>query len=155
METLEPLLARHEFFRDLDPRYMSLLVGCASNVRFADGEFLFREGEPAQRFFLIRGGKVALEIAAPGRGHVVVQTVGEGGVVGFSWLFPPYRYQFDGRAISPVRALAMDGVCLRGQCEQDTRLGYAMMQRFAQIAVQRLQAARLQMLDVYGRADAG
>ncbi len=154
-QTLEPLLARHEFFRDLDPAYLSLLVGCASNVRFAEGTFLFREGEPAQQFFLIREGKVALEIAAPGRGHLVVQTVGEGGLVGVSWLFPPYCYQFDGRAIAPVRALALDGVCLRNHCEQDPRLGYELMQRFTRIAVQRLQATRLQMLDVYGRADAG
>ncbi len=155
MTTLEPLLVRHEFFRDLEPAYLSLLVGCASNVRFAGGTFLFREGEPAQQFFLIREGKVALEIAAPGRGHLVVQTVGEGGLVGVSWLFPPYRYQFDARATSPVRALALDGVCLRGHCEQDNRLGYELMQRFTRIAVQRLQATRLQMLDVYGRADAG
>jgi CRP/FNR family cyclic AMP-dependent transcriptional regulator len=155
VQTLEPLLARHDFFQDLDPGYLSLLVECASNVRFADGTFLFREGEPAQQFFLIREGKVALEIAAPGRGHLVVQTVGEGGVVGVSWLFPPYRYQFDGRAVAPVRALALDGVCLRGHCEQDPRLGYALMQRFTRIAVQRMQAARLQMLDVYGHADAG
>jgi CRP/FNR family transcriptional regulator, cyclic AMP receptor protein len=155
VQTLEPLLARHEFFHDLDPEYLSLLVECASNVRFADGTFLFREGEAARQFFLIRDGKVALEIAAPGRGHLVVQTVGDGGVVGVSWLFPPYRYQFDARALSPVRALALDGVCLRGHCDQDTRLGYALMQRFARIAVQRLQAARLQLLDVYGRADAG
>jgi CRP/FNR family transcriptional regulator, cyclic AMP receptor protein len=155
VRTLEPLLAGHEFFRDLDPGYLSLLVGCASNVRFADGTFLFREGEAAQQFFLIREGRVALETAAPGRGHLVVQTVGEGGLVGISWLFPPYRYQFDGRAISPVRALALDAVCLRGHCEQDPRLGYELMQRFARIAVQRLQATRLQMLDVYGHADAG
>jgi CRP/FNR family transcriptional regulator, cyclic AMP receptor protein len=155
VRTLEPLLARQEFFRDLDPGYLSLLVGCASNVRFPEGMFLFREGEPAQQFFLIREGKVALEIAAPGRGHLVVQTVGEGGLVGVSWLFPPYRYQFDGRAISPVRALALDGVCLRSHCEQDPRLGYELMQRFARVAVQRLQATRLQMLDVYGHADAG
>jgi CRP-like cAMP-binding protein len=155
VQTLEPLLARHEFFRDLDPGYLSLLVECASNVRFAGGTFLFREGDPAQQFFLIREGKVALEMAAPGRGQLVVQTVGEGGVVGVSWLFPPYRYQFDGRAISPVRALALDGVCLRGHCEQDPRLGYALMQRFARIVVQRMQAARLQLLDVYGHADAG
>jgi CRP/FNR family transcriptional regulator, cyclic AMP receptor protein len=155
VRTLEPLLRTHEFFRDLDPGYVNLLVSCASNVRFAGGAFLFREGEPAQEFFLIREGKVAVEIAAPGRGHVVVQTVGGGGVVGFSWLLEPHRYQFDGRAITPVRALALDGVCLRGKCQQDTRLGYALMQRFARIAVERLQAARLQVLDVYGHAGAG
>ncbi|MGE5293070.1 MAG: cyclic nucleotide-binding domain-containing protein [Micromonosporaceae bacterium] len=154
METLEPLLRSHEFFRDLDPGYMTLLAGCASNVRFREGSFLFREGEPADRFFLIREGKVALEIAAPGRGAIIVQTVADGGVVGFSWLFEPHTWEFDARAASPVRAVAMDGVCLRGKCEQDPRLGYGLMQRFARIAIQRLQATRLQLLDVYGHAAA-
>jgi CRP-like cAMP-binding protein len=154
VRTLEPLLRGHEFFRDLDPGYVGLLVGCASNVRFAEAEFLFREGEPAAEFFLIREGKVTIEIAAPGRGRITVQTVSEGGVVGFSWLLEPHRYVFDGRAVSQVRALAMDGVCLRGKCEQDPRLGYALMQRFARLAVTRLQAARLQLLDVYGHAGA-
>ncbi len=154
METLEPLLRGHEFFRDLDPEYVALLVGCASNVRFSEGSFLFREGERADRFFLIRHGKVAVEIAAPGRGPIIVQTVADGGVVGFSWLFGPHTWEFDARALTPVRAVTLDGVCLRGKCEQDTRLGFDLMQRFARIAVQRLQATRLQLLDVYGRADA-
>lgn len=154
METLEPLLRGHEFFRDLDPGYITFMVGCASNVRFVEGSFLFREGEPADRFFLIRHGKVALEIAAPGRGAIIVQTVAAGGVVGFSWLFEPHVWQFGARAVGPVRAIALDGVCLRAKCEQDPRLGYGLMQRFARIAVQRLQATRLQVLDVYGNAGA-
>jgi len=155
VETVERLLNRHEFFRGLDPGYMKLVAGCASNVRFGEGEFLLREGDPAVRFFLIRHGKVAIEIAAPGRGPVTVQTVAEGDVVGFSWLLEPHRYEFDARAISPVRAFALDGVCLRGKCEDDPRLGFDLMQRFARIAVQRLQATRLQLLDVYGHAGAG
>lgn len=155
MQTLEPLLTGHEFFRDLDPGYANLLVSCASNVRFAAGTFLFREGEPAEQFFLIREGKVAVEIASPGRGHLVVQTVGEGDVAGFSWLVEPHRYQFDGRAVTPVRAIALDGVCLRGKCEQDPNLGYVLMHRVARIVLARLQATRLQLLDVYGHAGTG
>jgi CRP/FNR family cyclic AMP-dependent transcriptional regulator len=154
METLEPLLRGHEFFRGLDPGYFDLLVGCATNVRFDEGGFLFREGETADRFFLIRHGKVALEIAAPGRGRIIVQTVGEGDVVGFSWLFEPHRWKFDARAVEPVRAVAMDGVCLRAKSEEDPRLGFDLMQRFARVVVRRLQATRLQLLDVYGHADA-
>jgi CRP/FNR family transcriptional regulator, cyclic AMP receptor protein len=154
METLEPLLREHEFFRDLDPGYLALLVGCASNVRFGEGSFLFRESEPADRFFLIRQGRVAVEIAAPGRGAIIVQTVADGGVVGFSWLLEPHTWEFDARALTPVRAFALDGVCLRGKCEQDTRLGFSLMQRFAGVAVRRLQATRLQLLDVYGHAGA-
>jgi CRP/FNR family cyclic AMP-dependent transcriptional regulator len=154
MKTLEPLLREHEFFRGLDDRYFDLLVGCATNARFDEGEFLFREGEPADRFFLIRHGNVALEIAAPGRGHIVVQTVGEGDVVGFSWLFEPHRWAFDARAVAPTTAVSLDGICLRGKCEEDTRLGFDLMQRFAHVVIERLRATRLQLLDVYGHAGA-
>jgi len=151
METLEPLLRGHEFFRDLDPGYVTLLVSCASNVRFRDGAYLFRESQPADRFFLIREGEVALEIAVPGRRPSVVQTEAEGGVIGFSWLFGPHTWKFDARAIGSVRAVALDGVCMRGKCDEDSRLGYALMQRFARVAVARLQATQLQMLDMYGQ----
>jgi CRP/FNR family transcriptional regulator, cyclic AMP receptor protein len=154
VDSLEPLLRDHEFFRGLDPAYLTLLVGCASNVVFREGSFLFREGEPADRFFLLRHGKVALEIAGPGQGPLIVQTIQEGGIIGFSWLFEPHRWQFDARAVELTRALALDGICLRGKCQQDTRLGYDLMQRFARVATQRLQATRLQLLDVYGHADA-
>lgn len=151
-QTLEPLLRDHEFFAGLDPDYLSLLVGCAANEVFPAGAFLFREGEPAQTFYLIREGKVALEIAAPGRGALVVQTLGEGEVAGFSWLIAPHRWEFDGRAVEPVRAVRMDGACLRGKFDDDPRLGYELMRRFARLTVSRLQATRLQLLDVYGRA---
>ena len=155
METLEPLLRRHPFLSGLDPEYLDLLTGCASNVRFDPKAFLFREGEPAEMFFLIRHGKVALEISAPGRGRIVIQTVGEGDVVGFSWLFEPHRWHFDARVLEPVLAIAFDGVCLRGKCEEDPRLGFDMMGRFAQVVLRRLQATRLQLLDVYGHASKG
>jgi CRP-like cAMP-binding protein len=154
LETLERLLAEHDLFHDLDPRYVTLLTGCAANVRFDAGAFLFREGEPADRFFVVREGRVALEIAAPGRGPIVIQTLSEDDVIGYSWLFPPYRWRFDARAIEPTRALALDGECLRGKCDYDPVLGYEMMKRFAGIALERLQATRLQLLDVYGHVGA-
>ena len=151
-QTLEPLLRGHKFFAGLDSEYLTLLTGCASNVVFAADSFLFREGEPAETFYLIREGKVALEIAAPGRGALVVQTLGPGDVAGFSWLFDPHRWEFDGRAVERVLAVRMDGACLRGKCDADPRLGYELMQRFAGLMTSRLQATRLQLLDVYGHA---
>ena len=154
METLERLLAEHDLFRGLDDRYVTLLTGCAANVRFDDGAFLLREGEPADRFFVLREGRVALEIRAPGRGPIVIQTLGHDDVLGYSWLFPPFRWRFDARAIEPTRALALDGQCLRGKCDEDPVLGYELMKRFAGIALQRLQATRLQLLDVYGHVGA-
>jgi len=151
-QTLEPLLRGHKFFAGLDSEYLTLLTGCASNVVFAADSFLFREGEPAETFYLIREGKVALEIAAPGRGALVVQTLGPGDVAGFSWLFDPHHWEFDGRAVERVLAVQMDGACLRGKCDADPRLGYELMQRFAGLMTSRLQATRLQLLDVYGHA---
>jgi CRP/FNR family cyclic AMP-dependent transcriptional regulator len=154
METLEPILREHAFLRGLDPGYLTLLVGCATNVRFGAGEYLFREGDAADHFFLVRDGRVAIEIAGAPRGSIVVETVDPGDVVGFSWLFEPYRYQFDARAVEPTRAIALDGVCLRGKCEEDPSLGYDLTKRFARVFVGRLRATRVQLLDVYGHADA-
>jgi CRP-like cAMP-binding protein len=151
-QTLEPLLRGHAFFAGLDPAYLPLLAGCASNEVFPSGSFLFREGGPAQTFYLLREGTVALEISAPGRGPLVVQTLREGDVAGFSWLIEPHRWEFDGRAVDRVRAVRMDGTCLRGKCEDDPRLGYELMRRFAALTTSRLQATRLQLLDVYGHA---
>jgi CRP-like cAMP-binding protein len=149
MQTLEPLLAQHPFFQDLDPAYHKIIVGCAGNIRFRAGEFLFREGEAANRFYLIRHGRVALQVFIPGRGPTTLVTIEAGEVLGWSWLFPPYRWTFDAQALELVRAVGFDGECLRGKCDADHDLGYALMQRFAQIMVQQLQAARLQLLDLY------
>ena len=152
--TLEPLLRDHPFLNDLEPEYLALLAGCATNVRFGAGSFLFREGGAADRCFLIREGKIALEIAAPGHGAIIVQTLAAGDVAGFSWLLEPHQWQFDGRAVEPVHAFALDGTCLRGKCAEDPRLGFELTQLFARLAIQRLQATRLQLLDVYGNASA-
>ncbi|MBM4246759.1 MAG: cyclic nucleotide-binding domain-containing protein [Deltaproteobacteria bacterium] len=151
METLERILSGHPFFEGLAEPYLKLIVGCASNVRFAAGEFLFRTGEEANEFFLVRSGRIALEVAAPGRPAVAVQTLGEGEILGWSWLVPPYHWMFDARAVEPTRAIALDGRCLRGKCESDHDLGYELLKRFAHIMEQRLRAARLQLLDVYGK----
>jgi hypothetical protein len=91
-----------------------------------------------------------VETFAPGRGPIIIQTLGEGEVLGWSWLIAPYRWRFDGRAVELTRAIALDGECLRGKCEEDHNFGYKLMKRFAHVMEQRLQATRLQLLDVYG-----
>lgn len=149
MESLERILAEHRFFRNLDPHYLATIVGCASNVRFEHGQFLFREGQEANAFYLIRHGELALEIFSPSHGPVTIETLGEGDVVGWSWLIPPYRWHFDARALSLVRAIALDGKCLRTKCEADHDLGYELLKRFSTIVEERLQATRLQLIDVY------
>jgi CRP-like cAMP-binding protein len=150
MDTLETLLAEHPFLKGLEAHNLQLIVGCASNVRFDAGEFIFREGEEANQFYIIRHGKVALEIYTPERGPITIETLGEGEILGWSWLFPPYHWHFDARAVELTRAIALDGKCLRTKCEQDHTLGYELTKRFAHIITQRLQATRLQLLDVYG-----
>jgi len=149
MQTLEPILAAHPFFKDLDPGYLQLAVGCASNIRFDAEQFICREGEEANQFYLIRHGRVALEISVPGRGPLIVQTLEEGDILGWSWLFPPYHWHFDARAVELTRAIALDGKCLRTKCEEDHDLGYELLRRFSHIIMQRLQATRMQVLDMY------
>lgn len=150
METLDALLSRHPFFAGLKPEYLALIAGCGRNVHFPAGTYLAREGDTADRFFAIRGGRVAVETHAAPRGALTLQTLGEGEILGWSWLFPPYVWQFDSRAVDDVRATAFDGACLRTKCDADPVLGYDLMKRLAYLVSRRLEAARRQLLDVYG-----
>lgn len=152
MKTLDALVAESPVFAGLDQPYLELIAGCAQNVGFEAGKYLFREGDPADTFYLVRHGRVLLETFVPGRGALTVQTVDEGDVVGWSWLFSPYRWHFDARALDEVRAVAFDGACLRGKCDDDHTLGYELLGRFAPVMLERLQATRIQLLDVYGSA---
>jgi CRP-like cAMP-binding protein len=147
--TIEKILADHPFFADLESHYPSLLVSCASNVRFEAAKYVLREGEEANEFYLIRHGRVAIEINPPQGKPIVVDTVGEGEILGWSWLLPPYTWRFHARAVEPTRAIALDGKCLRTKCEQNHDLGYELLKRFSQIMNRRLDATRIQLLDVY------
>jgi CRP/FNR family cyclic AMP-dependent transcriptional regulator len=149
MRTLEGILARHPFFSGLDPRYIQLATGCASNVRFNAGDLIFREGDEADSFYLIREGKVALELSAPGRGSLTVQTLEDGEILGYSWLISPHHWRFDGRAVTATRAIVLDGKCLRDKCEEDHKLGYELLNRVASILGHSLDATRLRLLDIY------
>ncbi len=153
MRTIETLLQDVPIFQGMSDEALELLSGCASNVRFADGEMLFREGDDAHVFYVIRHGRVALDMFVPARGAVTIETVDPGEVIGWSWLFPPYRWHFDAKALGLVRATVFGGACLREKCEQDTAFGYDLMSRFAQVMIERLQWTRLRLLDVYGNGN--
>ena len=155
METLAELIASSPVFAGLSEDDLALIAGCAQNAGFADDALLFREGDDADVFYVVRRGRVAFELHTPDRGGLVIDTADPGDVVGWSWLFPPYRWHFDARASGDVRAIAFDGACLRGKCADDTRLGYELMQRFAAVMIDRLQHTRFRLLDVYGGVAVG
>jgi CRP/FNR family transcriptional regulator, cyclic AMP receptor protein len=154
VETIDTILRDVPLFEGLSDEALELIAGCGSNVHFGEGGLLFRQGDPADTFFVIRHGSVALETFVPARGPVTIETIESGDVVGWSWLFAPYRWHFDAKALVAVRATAFDGACLRGKCDADPALGYQLMSRFAQVMIERLQWTRLRLLDVYGYAAA-
>ena len=132
---------------------LELIAGCARNEHVVAGTMLLKEGEPADRFFLIRHGAIALELYSP-TGPLVIQTLYEGEVAGWSWLFEPYVWHMDGRAVQDSSVVTFDAACLRGKVQTDHELGYQLMTRFAANVIDRLQATRLQLIDVYGGAPA-
>ncbi len=143
-------IADRPFFSGMAPDHLAVLQSVCSDVTFAAGKTIFREGGVAAEWYLINDGVVTLEIDVPGRGPHILQTLHEGDVLGWSWLFPPYRWSFDAFARTDVAALRFDAAPLREAKGRDANLGYDLMQRFAQVLVQRMQAARLQLLDIYG-----
>uniref|UniRef100_B8HJR3 Cyclic nucleotide-binding protein n=1 Tax=Cyanothece sp. (strain PCC 7425 / ATCC 29141) TaxID=395961 RepID=B8HJR3_CYAP4 len=149
LSNLAPILQTHTVFQGLKPDDIELLTDCASNVSFGAGDFIFRQGEAANQFYLLRQGRVAIEISAPGQKPIVIQTLRAQDVLGWSWLFPPYQWQFDARVLELTRAIALNGLCLRGKCDSDPALGYELMKRFSYIMLETLQATRLQLLDLH------
>ena len=150
MRTMRDIVAEHQFFDGLAPGHLDLVAGCARNVAFDAGALILREGDPADTFYLLTHGRVAIELTVPGRGAVTVLTARAGDALGWSWLFPPHRWRYDAHAREAVAAIAFDGRCLREKAESDHSLGYELMRRFAAIVVEQLHATRLQLLDVYG-----
>ncbi len=152
MQRIEDLIAEVPVFEGLEDAHRELVAGCGRNTHVEAGELLLREGDPADWFYVIRRGAVSLEVHAPGRGAIRIETLNDGDAVGWSWLIAPYRWQLDARTLEPCSLICFDGACLRGKCEDDHELGYQLMKRFAANLVDRLQATRLQLLDVYGHA---
>jgi CRP/FNR family transcriptional regulator, cyclic AMP receptor protein len=149
MKIMKDLLETHPFFAGLGPSAFELIAGCASNVHFAEGERIFSQGEPASLFYVIRRGRVALEVHSAAKGPLIIDTMDEGEVLGWSWLIPPYQYFADARAVTPVSATALDGACLRGKCEADPDLGYQLLKRVTRVMYDRMQSARIRLLDLY------
>ncbi|MFH1489490.1 MAG: cyclic nucleotide-binding domain-containing protein [Pseudomonadota bacterium] len=145
------MIKTHPFFEGLEQDLLKIIAACAVEVKYEPGQMIYKEGDDANQTHLLLEGKVAIEIFAPQQGSLIIQTLGPGDVLGWSWLFPPFRRRFDARAIEPTRAIALDGKILRERAEENPRLGYDLLKRFSRVVLERLQATRLQLLDVYGK----
>ena len=146
---LDTILKEHDFFRGMSPAHLELIAGCGSNVVYQGGDHLCQQGDAADHFFILREGMVSIELEMPHGEVLAIQTVDAGSVLGWSWLFEPYRWSFDVRAVEPVRAIALDGRCLRGKLGDDPVLAADLMKRFCAIMTDRLEATRLQLVDMY------
>jgi CRP/FNR family transcriptional regulator, cyclic AMP receptor protein len=146
--SLAEAVAAHRFVADMKPEHLQRLVDVAMFKQFEQEEIIFREGEPANRFYLICQGKIALESRGNSESSPLVQFVGEGEELGWSWLFPPYYWHYSARAVEPTDAIFFYGTRLRTQCEEDTAFGYELMKRVAATVVKRLQITRVQLLQL-------
>lgn len=151
IRTLAETLPEHPFFEGFDAEVIELLAGCARNIHLRPDELVFRADEPAQHFYLIREGRIAIQVHELGGGSSILDTVEAGEILGFSWLVPPYRWVFDARASVDTRAVSFDAECLRAKCDADPAVGYALLTRVALIMHRRLEASRMRMLDLYGQ----
>ena len=152
MKSIPDLLNEHPFFAGLPDETLALIGGCGINVHFQAGEQILTEGEEANTFFVLRSGKAAIEVDTPQSGALVIETIGPGEILGVSWFMPPYRSTFDARAVEATSAVSIDAACLRGKCDEDHELGYELFKRFAALVRDRLQHARMQLLDLYSNA---
>jgi CRP/FNR family cyclic AMP-dependent transcriptional regulator len=150
MKTLHELLAASPALHRLSPAQIETLERCALEKSFGESDLIFRTGDPAAEFYILRDGIVGLEVISPlKREMTTLQTLHGGDILGWSWLFPPHKWHFDARALEPTSAFALDAARVRALCEEDREMGYRLLQGFSQIIVERLQATRLQLLDLY------
>ena len=147
-EQLRVLIEAHPFTRGFGASHLATLADCAMKTEFAQGEFLFREGDIANRFYVILEGKIALEVGSGGASPVLMETIGPGEVLGWSWLFEPYTWHFDARAVAPTKAIFFYGTWLREQCQQDRDFGCELYKRVAFVVIDRLQSARRRLLEI-------
>jgi CRP-like cAMP-binding protein len=148
-QTLQGVLERHPFLEGIRPDLLALMTGCAKNRRFDTGEYVTRESEEADHFFLIRTGKVAAQIRGSTGEPVTIHTLGRGDVVGWSWLVAPHRYRYDTVATETTTAFELDGRCLREKCEANSELGYELLKRVSANLARRIEDLQLQLVDVY------
>jgi CRP-like cAMP-binding protein len=144
--SLESVIVDHPFFAGMRPEHLEIIAAGATEATYEPEAVLFREGEPANKFYLIQSGQIVLEAHQPADGTVFVQSLGAGEVLGWSWLFPPFLWHFQARALEPTRVVVLDGAHLLIAAERNRDFGYELMKRVAQVLIHRLQATRKQLL---------
>ena len=147
MNALKENITAHPFFRNMKPEHLDILSAGATAATFEPDQILFREGQPANQIYLIGKGRIALEAHEPADGTALVEHLGAGEVLGWSWLFPPFVWHFRARAVEPSEAIVLSGAHLLAAAERNPEFGYELMKRVAQVVIQRLQTTRKQLLD--------
>ena len=151
LKRLLNLITAHPFLKGLSSEHLQVLLASAMLKEFAPGEIIFREGDPANRFYLIESGQVIVETSEKERDPTLIQTINAGDVLGWSWLFPPFYWHFDARAPVLTKAIFFYGTRLREQCEKDHNLGYELMKRTAMLVISRLQTTRKRLVEFQRR----
>lgn len=147
-------LVANPILGDLRPDYLALIAGCCVNVAFDKGERVTSVGDPADHFWIIRTGRIDIELHGGARGTITIDRLEPGEIAGISWIAAPYVREFDATAVERGSAIKVDAACLRGKCTDDPELGHELYRRFAAMLQERLRATRIQLLDLYGSADA-
>jgi len=148
-EFFQRVLKATQLFSDLSDYHIATISECANHMRFNAKDKIYAEGDPADRFMIVQEGRVAIDMETPHRGVLTVHTVSPGEVLGWSWLFPPHEWHYNARAVHHTKAIALDADCLRARIERDAELGYELMKRFSAIMLNRLEATRMQLMDIY------
>ena len=151
-KSIKDVLKEIDFFADLSAEMLEFIAGCGQNMHFPPNEYMSKENESADHLFVIKKGKVALQVIHPIKGPLTIRTLQDGEIAGFAWIIPPYRTQFDLKALEHTSVVALDGTCVRKKCEENHHLGYQLMKQSATIMNQRLTNTRIQLLDVYGHS---
>ena len=151
LAALKALIAAQPFFTGMKEEHLQTLAESAMETQFTAGQIIFREGDPANRFYLIERGKVAVEVERTGAEPILLQALGPGREVGWSWILPPYHEQFTARAVEATAAIYFHGTQLRDQCEANHDLGYELMNRMAVVMLHRIQATRCQLLACHAK----
>jgi CRP-like cAMP-binding protein len=150
--TVADVVARCKFFQGMRADHLEYVASCGRLYHFPAGSAILMQGQPAERFYILQSGSVALQAYRAGSGAVPVQTLNRGDTMGWSWVFPPYRWHLDAMALEPVDAVGFSAAGLRVKCTRDHEFGTQMMRRFGQLMMQRLEATQGHLLDAHGPA---